>query len=221
MASEKIQKLKIEDLPVKLVLNKPEDIRDFDGLKFDVSFQKTTKYDLIFAFIFVLDEFPSLVDKVITEDLLNPGGYLYFAYPKKGNKQYEKYIGRDDFFPSVRMDDDGFVNESPIKFNKMLSFSEVFTCIGLKYETKVKKRTQPSQCVADYIDRIPELIKNLAQKPEILALFNGLTPGYQRGWARFVFGVKNEETQVKRLAEMEKILKEGFKSVDLYRLNKK
>ena len=52
-------------------------------------------------------------------------------------------------------------------------------------------------------------------------MFNKLTPGYQRGWARYVYGVKNEDTKAKRLTEMEDILKKGFKSIDLYRQNKK
>ena len=157
----------------------------------------------------------------IEKDLINPNGYLYFAYPKKGNKQYTEYIGRDDFFTSVNMDKDGFVNGSKLKFNKMVAFNDTFTCIGLKFETKTKQKTQPSQCVADYIDRIPELQQYFSENRGVTEMFDKLTPGYQRDWARYVYGVKNEETKVKRLAEMEDVLKNGYKSIDLYRQNKR
>lgn len=51
---------------------------------------------------------------------------------------------------------------------------------------------------------------------EVITLFDQLTPGYQRNWARYVFGVKNETTTEKRFAEMENALKQRFKSLDLF-----
>jgi hypothetical protein len=219
MNPEIIKKFAIEKLDKKLILNKPEDIMDFDGISFSTTIGNK-KYDLIWAFIFSLDEFTNLVKTVIEKNLLNPNGMLYFAYPKKGNKQYKEYIGRDDFFPSIDMDNDGYVFNSPIKFNKMAAFNEVFTVIGLKHEEKRKKSVQPSQCVGDYVERIPELTKYFAENEEVLIRFNQLTSGYQRDWARYVFGVKNSATTEKRFAEMENILKQGYKSVDLYRRGK-
>jgi len=103
---------------------------------------------LIFAFIFSLDEFLNLLIKVIEKDLLNPGGVFYVAYPKKGNKRYKEYIGRDDFFGVVYMDDDGYVFESPIKFNKMVAFNEVFTVVGLKHEENEKNPRNPASALA-------------------------------------------------------------------------
>ena len=220
MNAEIISKLKILSFNNKLMINRPEDVDVFNGIDFDTSVDKP-KYDVVFAFIFSLNEFSEIVKMAIEKDLMHPNGYLYFAYPKKGNKQYKEYIGRDDFFTSVYMDKDGFVNGSKLKFNKMVAFNDTFTCIGLKFETNIKQKAQPSQCVADYIDRIPELQQYFSKKREITKLFNQLTPGYQRDWARYVYGVKNEETKVKRLAEMEDILKQGYKSVDLYRQSKK
>ena len=219
MNAEILSRLKIHSFNDKLVLNKPQGVDIFDGLTFNTSVVKR-KYDIIFVFIFSLDEFSATVRMAVEKDLINPNGYLYFAYPKKGNKQYKEYIGRDDFFTTVNMDKDGFVNGSRLKFNKMVALNDTFTCIGLKHETKTKASTQPSQCVADYIDRIPELQQYFSENKEVTELFNKLTPGYQRGWARFVYGVKNEETKAKRLVEMENILKNGYKSIDLYRQNK-
>ena len=215
-----IKKFSIEKFNKKLILNKPADIADFDGINTDTIIN-TEKYDLIFAFIFSIDEFCNLLKTVIEKELLNPNGVLYFAYPKKGNKQYKEYIGRDDFIPAVDMDKDGYVFNSPVKFNKMAAFSEVFTVIGLKHEEKRKKSMQPSQCVGDYIERIPDIRKHFEKNQEIISFFDQLTPGYQRDWARYVFGVKNIATTEKRFIEMENILKQGYKSVDLYRRDKK
>jgi len=220
MNDEIIKKFGIENFNNKLILDIPADIQDFNGVSFSTALDKSN-YDLIFAFVFSIEEYISLLERVINDNLLNPNGILYFAYPKKGNKKYKEYIGRDDFIAKVSMDSDGYVYDSSVKFNKMAAFDDVFTVIGLKHETKRKKTSQPSQCVSDYVERIPDLRKHFENHTEILTSFDRLTPGYQRDWARYVFGVKNDATTKKRLSEMENILKQGFKSVDLYKRNKK
>jgi hypothetical protein len=215
--SEVIQKLKLESYRDRLVLHKPNKVQDFNAISFDVEITKP-KYDIVFTFIFSLDEFTQTLKTIIDKDLLNPDGFLYFAYPKKGNKEYKQHIGRDDFFCTVSMDSDGYVNDSVLKFAKMLSFNDTFTVIGLKHQAKRKlKSSQPSQCVGDYVNRIPDLQEYFRNKSEILAAYNALTPGYQRDWARYVYSVKSETTVAKRLAEMEDILKQGYKTKDLYR----
>jgi len=220
MNQEIIKKFAIEKYCHKLILNKPANLLDFDGLTYRTILDNE-KYDMIFAFIFSLEEFTNLLKTVIDGNMLHPAGMLFFAYPKKGNRQYKEYIGRDDFFGKVKMDDEGYVNDSLIKFNKMAAFNDVFTVIGLKHEPNKRKKTaQISQCVGDYVDRIPEIRIHFKNSSEILASFDKLTPGYQRDWARYVFGVKNLATTDKRFAEMKQILKQGFKSVDLYRRNK-
>ena len=216
MNDETIRKFAIEKFGEKVILNKPDDITDFDGLEYKTALGDE-KLDMVFTFIFTIDEFKEGVKAIVEKDLLNPGGVAYFAYPKKGNKRYKQYIGRDDFFAVVEMDSDGYVFNSPVKFNKMAALNEVFTVVGLKHEEKRKKTTQPSQCVADYIDRVPDIKNRLKENEEISAFYESLPPGYQRDWARYVFGVKNPETTEKRFAEMEIILKQGYKSIDLYR----
>jgi len=211
-----VKKFGIEKYAQKAILHLPADILEFDGIDCDTTLNKKG-YDLIFAFIFSLGAFVDLLQKVIDNHLLNPGGVLYFAYPKKGNKQYKEYIGRDDFFTKVSMDSDGYVNDSSIKFNKMAAFNDVFTVVGLKHEPTRKKSAQPSQCVADYVERIPDIRKHFEGNSVVVNFFDRLSPGYQRDWARYVYGVKNTATTDKRFAEMENILKQGFKSVDLYR----
>lgn len=211
-----IRKLSIEKYNRKVILNKPDDIREFEGLSFDKIIGKG-KYDLIFAFIFTLEEFIFLLKIVIQNDIVNHNGMLYFAYPKKGNKQYKEYIGRDDFFDVIDMDNDGYVYDSFMKFNKMAAFSDIFTVIGLKHSEKRNKTNVPSQCVADYIEHVRDYFST---DEEILAIFDSLTLGYQRGWARYVYSTKNYATTEKRFGEMRNILKQGFKSIDLFRQNK-
>ncbi|MBG9736638.1 YdeI/OmpD-associated family protein [Paenibacillus alvei] len=213
-----IDKLNLNKYPMKLILNKPSDIAEFDELDYDNAIRKEN-YDLIFAFIFTLEEFTELVQMVIDKQLLNNKGYLFVAYPKKNNPKYEQYIERDSFFNIGFVNEDGYVANSAIKFARMVSLDDVFTVIGLKSETK--KTTKPagatkSQCVDDYVDHIADIQKYLANSAQ-LEFYNNLTPGYQKDWARYVYSAKKTETQHKRLIEMESILAEGYKSFDLYR----
>jgi hypothetical protein len=221
MSGQIINKLRINTYGSVLALDKPGDIHDLDSLLPDNSVQKE-KYNTIFAFVFTLDEFMKKLQMVIEKDMLDRGGNLFFIYPKKGNKRYKEYIGRDDFFERVDVDDDGYVKGSLLKFFKMLAFDDTFTLIGLKHEeTRKGRANQLSQCVSDYIGRIPDLQKHFAEDKEILAFFYILTPGYQRGWARFVYNTRSEETVKKRLDEMAGIIRKGYKSIDLYRADKR
>lgn len=211
------KKLGIEKFEHKAILELPEEVNDFEGLEFDTQL-KRKQYDLILSFVFTLEELQWQLQKAVQEHRLKDQGVLYFAYPKKGNKQYDTFIHRDEILPSIEMDADGYVYGSTIKFNKMVALNEVFTIVRLK-KTAVRgqRSSQPSQCVADYIDRVPELDTLLQDYPEALELFRTLTPGYQRGWARYVFGVKTQATSQKRLHQMIEILLQGFKSIELYR----
>ena len=103
----------------------------------------------------------------------------------------------------------------------MAALSDVFTVIGLRQDEKRRKpAVPPSQSVTDYVGRIPDIRKYFEKDKELLELFDRLTPGYQRGWAHYVYSTRNEATVQKRFAEMESILKQGYKSVDLFRQQK-
>ncbi|GAA0368759.1 YdeI/OmpD-associated family protein [Bacillus horti] len=224
MNSEKsiVDKLNLTKFPTKLVLKKPDDVHDLDQLSYDTTISKE-KYDMVFTFIFSLDEYADCVQSVINQDLLTDKGYLFMAYPKKNNKKYSEYIDRDSFFERLPIDEEGFVLDSHIKFARMVSLNDVFTVIGLKSErkkTKKKSSSEKSQRVDDYIHHIEDIKLYLDHKKELLEIYNALTPGYQKDWARYVYSAKRKETQEKRLIEMEKILGEGYKSMDLYRRRK-
>lgn len=75
--------------------------------------------------------------------------------------------------------------------------------------------------LADYEVYIPKVAALLANVPEIQQLFHDLTPGYQREWARYIFGAKTRATQDHHLETMQVILKAGFKSKRAYDSQKK
>ena len=126
-----IEKLNFKKYPTKLILNKPDGINDFEAIEYDNSI-KSEKYDLIFAFIFSLDDFFTYLNEVIEKQLVKDNGYLYFAYPKKGNSHYEKYIERDDIFTEKYYNEEGFFPNSNLKFSRVISLNDVFTVVGIK-----------------------------------------------------------------------------------------
>lgn len=213
-----ITKLNLQKYPLKLMLNKPDYIDDFNELDFDTEFTQE-KYDLIFAFVFDLEQMKKYLQLVIEKNAVNEKGYLFFAYPKKNNPKYTEYIERDSIFPYISVDEEGYALNSSLKFSRMVSFDDVFTVVGLKSEVKKTKKTANtnSQHVDDYIDRIPDIKQYLENDKNEMERFNQLAPGYQKDWARYVYSAKRNETQEKRLMEMKAILVEGYKSIDLYR----
>ncbi|MEH7098180.1 YdeI/OmpD-associated family protein [Neobacillus vireti] len=218
-----VDKLNLEKYANKLILHKPEQVDDFQELEYDSSIKKDN-YDLIFNFIFSLEEFTSELQNVIEKKLLEDNGYLYFAYPKKNNKVYKEYIDRDSFISALPSDEDGYVLNSNIKFARMVSLNDVFTIVGLKSTPKKPKKSdssKSSQCVDDYINNIDDIKQYLQKNEELLKKYNELTPGYQKDWARYIYSAKRKETQEKRQLEMETVLGEGYKTIELYKQAKR
>ncbi|MEH7179251.1 YdeI/OmpD-associated family protein [Neobacillus vireti] len=218
-----IEKLNFSKYPAKLIQNTPEDIEDFRALEYDTSIKKE-QYDLIFIFIFKLEDFLINLQKVVEKQLLKDNGYIYFAYPKKNNPKYKEYIERDSIYTEQHYDEEGFYRGSNLKFSRMVSFNEVFTVIGLKAIAAKKKnapKTKNSQCVDDYIENVEDIKHYLQKNETLLNIYNELTPGYQKDWARYIYSAKRKETQEKRQLEMETILAAGYKTMDLYRRAKK
>lgn len=214
-----IDKLNLHKYESKLVLQLPEDVNELDDLEFDTSVERD-QYDLVFIFIYSLEELLKYTRIMIDKQLVKDKGYVFFAYPKKNNTKYEQYIERDSILPAISSDEDGYVVGSNLKFSRMVSFNDVFTVVGLKSEPKKAKKgtsTPKSQCVDDYIEHVNDIKQYLQRNEQLLGFYEGLTPGYQKNWARYVYSAKQKETQEKRLLEMETILGEGYKSIDLYR----
>ena len=177
------------------------------------------EYDLIFAFVLDMPSFKQLAERVIDGRHLAKNGYLYVAYPKKGNKVYPTFIHRDDLFAGLGCDENGYVRTSDIKFARMVGLDDVFTVVGLKREAAKSGRasTRASQRVDDYAEMVADIEEDLRDAPDLLAFYKSLTPGYRKDWARYVYSAKQEETRAKRREEMKKILAAGYKSRDLYR----
>lgn len=85
----------------------------------------------------------------------------------------------------------------------------------------MKKTSAASQCVADYENNVSDVEQLLAENPSELQFFQRLTPGYQKDWARYIFSAKQQKTREKRQAQMVDVLSQGFKTMELYRQNKK
>ncbi|HET6871489.1 MAG TPA: YdeI/OmpD-associated family protein [Sporolactobacillaceae bacterium] len=214
-----VEKLNLQNYKKAAVLNQPEGTDYLVGLKAYDSALIEDSYDLIVAFVYDMKGLKELVSNVIKNNYLNPNGYLFIAYPKKGNKVYEKYLHRDELFEGLGANQEGYIGESSIKFARMVGLDDVFTVVGLKQASKNKKGTsiKVSQSVDDYIDRIADVENDLEDTPDLLSFFQSLTPGYRKDWARYVYSAKQETTKVKRREEMKTILAAGYKSRDLYR----
>ncbi|MFC6170948.1 YdeI/OmpD-associated family protein [Loigolactobacillus jiayinensis] len=66
--------------------------------------------------------------------------------------------------------------------------------------------------LADYEVDIPKVSDLLNGTPVTKKFFDELTPGYQREWARYIFGAKAEATKQRHIADMRTILDAGYKS---------
>lgn len=75
------KKLMLEKFSNILVQNKPEDTAELEGLRYDTI--PSGRYDLVIAFVFGLDEMKQAILETDQCGLLNEGGYLYLAYPKR------------------------------------------------------------------------------------------------------------------------------------------
>ncbi|MCJ8009321.1 YdeI/OmpD-associated family protein [Lederbergia wuyishanensis] len=214
-----VEKLNLKKYEKVAVLNVPEATDYLKELANYDTELKGSKYDLIFAFVLDMESFKKLIYEVIENNYLNKNGYIFLAYPKKGNKVYPTFIHRDEIFPNIGVDENGFVGTSNVKFSRMLGLDDVFTVVGLKEDGKSKNKTstKESQLVDDYIEMIPAVEKDLQDTPNLLAFYQSLTPGYQKDWARHVYSAKQEATKNKRREEMKTILAAGYKSRDLYR----
>lgn len=70
--------------------------------------------------------------------------------------------------------------------------------------------------LADYETNIHEVANLLANDPDMQTFFRKLTPGYQREWARYIFGVKSETTKDTHIENMKTVFAAGFKSKRAY-----
>lgn len=170
-------------------------------------------FDVVFSFVYTLNEMSQTIIEV--EKSLQPDGMLYLCYPKLKNALGVAGIHRDHIFPHLKVNEDtGYIGDSQMRFNRMISLDENYTLLGVKYDTKMKSRPAVSMKVEDYEQHVPDILNILKNDP-CLKFYESLTPGYQKGWARYVFSAKTNETKQKRIDEMRILLNQGIKSKDL------
>lgn len=199
-----VEKLSLQKYKKVAVLHLPDGADYLAGLvDYDTELIDST-YDLIFAFVLNMESLQALVSEVIEKNYLNKNGYIFLAYPKKGNKVYPTFIHRDDLLGGLGADEEGYIGTSNIKFARMVGLDDVFTVVGLKEDSQNRNHTstKASQCVDDYIALIPDVEKDLQDTPDLLAFYQSLTPGYRKDWARYVYSAKQEATKAKRREEM-------------------
>lgn len=170
-------------------------------------------YEVILCFVFSLEAMKNEIN--IAKDELTNEGILYLCYPKLKNKLGLTGIHRDHIFPYLAVDEStGYVKETLMRFNKMAAFDEDYTLLALKKDTKQKSRPTTSSKADDY-EHFIENIKALLKNESCYDFYIKLTKGYQKGWARYIYSVKGEETKQRRIHEMIELLSKGIKSKDL------
>lgn len=176
----------------------------------------TTGHDALLVFTTSNSEFFSTLERLMREDRLIDGGILLIAYPKKGNPTYPEYVHRDEIFPKVHMDDDGYIYNRPYRFNRMLGFDECFTLLEIKRVAQ-RKPAKPAHNGADYLKYIPEVEVMLSGDPDVLSIYKALSPSYRKDWAVYLFTTSNESTRAKRFEELKSVLRAGYKNMTFYR----
>lgn len=214
-----IEKLKLDKFKNMAVINQPSDYEIFTEQQTDLS----NNHDAIFIFVETINDMVIHTQTILQKkQVLAEKGYLYFAYPKKGNSRYKTFVHRDEIFPALKVGEDGYIEDSDLKFARMVSMDDVFTVVGIKHEKKkIKKTAAASQCVGDYEENVKDIEAQLAEYPDQLKFYQSLTPGYQKDWARYIFSAKQQKTRENRQQQMVDILSQGYKTMDLYRQKKK
>jgi len=206
------EKFKLKNMPI---INMP------DYLKSELTpLNKPTlqnQQDALLVFTQSNDEFFNTLEDVIKQDMLADQGILLICYPKKGSPLYDSTVHRDEIFPRVKMDDEGFVYGSPYRFNRMLGFDENFTLLEIKKGLNYKPKSRVSQIGSDYVHHIPDIEDLLKDELEALKFYKSLSPGYRKDWAVYIFSTENSKTRQKRTEEMIRLLKQGHKNMTLYR----
>lgn len=201
-----LEKLKLGTKKVCIIKLPPE-----FGIRSSVA-DKQIVYDVLIDSIAEIAELKASIQAF--KKLNQPNAILYVVYPKLSSKQEAKKIHRDELMKAL--------SASGLKAFTLLSLSEDFSCMGAKDAAVVtaSKAKRPSQCVADYIEKIVELKQALMPHAEALKIYNQLSPGYQKDWARFVYSAVRAETRVIRLRAAAVALELGHKSHDQYRQSK-
>jgi hypothetical protein len=172
-------------------------------------------FHTLVSFVFSLEEMKQEIYTAF--DLLEANGLLYLCYPKLKNGLGLLGIHRDHIFPFLEVDEHtGYIKHTLMRFNQMKSLDHHYTLLVVKKDLIRKKRSMTSQKAEDYVNDVDH-IKDILKDKTCFSFFNNLTPGYQKGWARYIFSAKTIKTKENRIKEMIHLLDQGIKSKDLAR----
>jgi hypothetical protein len=175
--------------------------------------KSSAPFEVAVSFVYTLEDMSIAITQA--EKDLQPEGMLYLCYPKLKNNLGISGIHRDHILPYLKVNPDtGYISESQMRFNRMISLDDDYTLLGVKYDTKMKSRPAVSMKVEDYEHHVTDII-NILKNEACLNFYESLTPGYQKGWARYIFSAKTDETKQKRIEEMIVLLNQGIKSKEL------
>ena len=177
----------------------------------------TTPTARIILFVETIEEMKKEIRIIHEQNHLALEGRLLVCYPKKGNKKIATFVHRDEIFPALHVNEAGFIEGTDFKFNQMVKLDETYTILGIKRTKEQKQKQKTSHSVQDYVAYIPTLVQRLEQETDttVLNFYTSLTPGYQKGWARYIYSAKREATQEKRYSEMVTLLQRGVKAKEL------
>ena len=74
----------------------------------------------------------------------------------------------------------------------------------------------PQKPLSEFEQDIPAVAELLTSDQTMADFFSALTPGYQREWARFIFGAKAEATKQRHIEQMKTVFQAGYKSKRAY-----
>lgn len=219
-----LEKLKLDRFDDLAIIKAAKEVRTaFDDCPFPK--EAADKLQLAIAYVYSLEEMKNVIMRCFSQEMLSENGQLYLLYPKNKNRLGHAPIHRDAIFPYLGVnDEDGYVRGTDYKFNRMVALDENYTLVALKFLPKTKAKSdnnRPSGRVEDYLDKLKDIEDFLKGYPAELDFYQTLTPGYKRDWARYVYSAKTEGTVNKRFSDMVEILRQGYKTKQLYREAKK
>lgn len=187
--------------------------------------EATTATDLLVLFGFSVPQIKTALARIADAHSLTENGTIYLLYPKMASKRYPG-VNRDALFNGLSVNEDtGEVAATGLKFSRMRSFNADFTMVDLKWlASSPRPRTTPSQRVADYVERIPELqsrLQHTSGQQRAATFFEQLTPGYKREWARYIYAPVREATQTSHFEQMLTALNAGAPNWETYQKQQK
>lgn len=119
----------------------------------------TKKLDLAIAYSYSLPEMKEILYNCWNKNVIQTGGCIYILYPKLKNKLHHTPIHRDDIFPYLKVNDQtGYLPDTHLKFQRMLSLDDSYTLLSLKNSPQIKRNyAKKSSRVDDYLSYLPEI----------------------------------------------------------------